>query len=759
MSDIATPGPLDPNSGQPDHHAEVSALKTWLRQNAVSLVITAVVIGLVIWKLDPIDTLKVVIGLGLVIFIHELGHFLAAKWCDVHVRTFSIGFGPAVPFCSYKWGETTYMVGIIPLGGYVSMVGENDTGDDEGEEDPRSFRKKTVGQRMLIISAGVIMNVILGMGCFIAAYLHGVKEQPASVGTVVSGSAAWKAGMRTGDDIVKIGGRENPVFKDIRPIVMSTVKGEKVTMVVRRADGSEETVEVEPQRDEGAYYPQIGVAPPARLTLVSLAKKKSFRPVFPGTPAAEPRDPGFEQGDRIVAMSDPQKYPEVTDLPPDPKSPDNHQRDFREYQRRMVLLAGKPITFRVVRKDRPDHERVDITVPPGFRHDLGMRMLMGEVVAVRAGSAAAKAGVVARSEESPPTRGDKIAAVAVTYPDGKKTWYANGKQPDEAKPGEATRPLDPVLLPHELARWAAACREAQQKELKVELVVLREEGHTTMRKLLLLDYDDSFRFDREPVSLPNSPVPVSGLGLGYWVEAVVSELDPNGPAAAAGVQVNDVVAAVRFKSVDADGNVKTGDWDEIKPYQWAWAEAGFQRSPPFEIELRLNRGGGTVEVTVQGKPDPNWPLEERGLIFQDDQRVQKAADVGQAITLGGYATVRFIKSVYLNLYGMVAGRISPKTMSGPLTIATVSYRFAGEDTWQFLLFLGMISVNLAVVNFLPIPVLDGGHMVFLILEKVLGRPVPDRVFTWAMGIGLVLILALMAWVIYQDIRRLVFGLF
>ena len=67
----------------------------------------------------------------------------------------------------------------------------------------------------------------------------------------------------------------------------------------------------------------------------------------------------------------------------------------------------------------------------------------------------------------------------------------------------------------------------------------------------------------------------------------------------------------------------------------------------------------------------------------------------------------------MNLYAMIFGRVSAKTMSGPLTIANVSYRFAGEDFWQFLLFIGMISVNLAVVNFLPIPVLDGGHMVFL----------------------------------------------
>src|SRR5204863_1234444 len=122
---------------------------------------------------------------------------------------------------------------------------------------------------------------------------------------------------------------------------------------------------------------------------------------------------------------------------------------------------------------------------------------------------------------------------------------------------------------------------------------------------------------------------------------------------------------------------------------------------------------------------------------------QKAGDVGHALALGAYRTVRFIKEVYLNLYAMLFGRVSPRTMSGPLTIANVSYRFAGEDFWQFLLFIGMISVNLAVVNFLPIPVLDGGHMVFLILEKILGRPVPEKVFAFAMYTGLAMILSLM----------------
>src|SRR5262249_16635943 len=102
-------------------------------------------------KMDGLESLwkiaKVVLGIGFVIFFQELGHFLVAKWCDVHVQTFSIGFGPAFPGCSFQWGETFYKIALFPLGGYVKMVGEG-AEDDESADDPRSFKKKSVGQRM-----------------------------------------------------------------------------------------------------------------------------------------------------------------------------------------------------------------------------------------------------------------------------------------------------------------------------------------------------------------------------------------------------------------------------------------------------------------------------------------------------------------------------------------------------------------------------------------------------------------------------------
>src|SRR5205807_1802643 len=150
--------------------------------------------------------------------LHELGHFLAAKWCDVHVTTFSIGFGPAIPGCSYQWGETTYKLSLVPLGGYVQMVGQvdGDEASDGSEDDPRSYRNKSVGQRMAIISAGVIMNVILAVICFIAVYQGPGKDRAAAViGSVDTDSPAFRLGIRTGTDVVRIDDIKNPTFEEL----------------------------------------------------------------------------------------------------------------------------------------------------------------------------------------------------------------------------------------------------------------------------------------------------------------------------------------------------------------------------------------------------------------------------------------------------------------------------------------------------------------------------------------------------------------
>jgi regulator of sigma E protease len=329
--------------------------------------------------------------------------------------------------------------------------------------------------------------------------------------------------------------------------------------------------------------------------------------------------------------------------------------------------------------------------------------------------------------------------------------------------------------------------------LPLELVVSREAHPTNRDVRVALNFDTSFRFDRESAMLPNSPLPVSGLGLAYRVEAIVDEVAPGGPAATAvtapgevpsgffhrlkrsvgiegrevapggeprPLQPNDLIIAVRTKATDENGAAVPGPWkDDLKADQWASVDTIYQLTGA-ELDVRVRRNNSEeFTVTLKGRPSAEWALDDRGLIFQPDFQVQRAAGVWDAVDLGARRTVRFIKTVYMNLYGYVNGRISVKTLSGPLTIANVSYKLAGEDFWQFLLFLGMISVNLAVVNFLPIPVLDGGHMVFLVYEKVTGKPVPERLFAILLYAGLFLLLCLMGFVLFLDAGRLFFGMF
>ena len=104
------------------------------------------------------------------------------------------------------------MLAAIPLGGFVKMLGESPDEEANKSTDPRAFPNKSVGARMAIISAGVIMNVLLGMACFVYAYGQGMDELPAIIGVVMAGSPAYEAGMRPGDEIVAIDGRRDINF-------------------------------------------------------------------------------------------------------------------------------------------------------------------------------------------------------------------------------------------------------------------------------------------------------------------------------------------------------------------------------------------------------------------------------------------------------------------------------------------------------------------------------------------------------------------
>lgn len=376
-----------------------------------------------------------VVALGVVIFVHELGHFVVAKMCGVKCMKFYVGFDPplAIGFGKYKlrlpsalwkcqWGETEYGIGVIPLGGYVRMLGQDDnpTNADESpiEEtpgadasskpklDPRNYQAKNVPQRMAIISAGVVMNIIFAfIFALVAVYVgsispkNGVKYTPCIVARTQPGDPAWRQGVLPGDVIVEINGVKNPRFSDLQQQVLLSNAAEGLKVVIKRP-GQEELIHLtlKPDKDyvSPKDLPRLGVAMEMALEL------RDSQPTIPNTSAGDlPKDAGFRSGDKIVAI-DGQAIP--------------NSIVFEEI---LVRSPDKPLEFAVERipsgkqpsaNETPAKpETVKIIVPPNPWRELGLTMTMGAINAIREDSPATRA--LSKEVKGGIQKGDKIVAI------------------------------------------------------------------------------------------------------------------------------------------------------------------------------------------------------------------------------------------------------------------------------------------------------------------------------------------------------------
>lgn len=237
-----------------------------------------------------------IIMLGILVFVHELGHFCVAKLCGVKVLKFSLGFGPRL--VSHKRGDTEYMICAIPLGGYVQMLGEGvgDQGEDaevDAEDEQRSFSKKSIPRRMAIVAAGPVMNLILPFMILPLAYMIGINlpaylEEPACVGYVVPGSEADAAGFRNGDCISKISGVDVASWSDTGSALVNSA-GKPIVFTLDRAEGMADLV-VDSKNGALEGLQSIGLLPAQDAVIGGLA------PAMPAIAA------GLKEGDRILSV-------------------------------------------------------------------------------------------------------------------------------------------------------------------------------------------------------------------------------------------------------------------------------------------------------------------------------------------------------------------------------------------------------------------------------------------------------------------------
>jgi len=411
----------------------------------------------------------------------------------------------------------------------------------------------------------------------------------------------------------------------------------------------------------------------------------------------------------------------------------------------MQLLAGKDVTLRVKR----DGGELNVKVPPAFRMKIGAKMEMGHITATRRNTPADEKIQLPETGKKF-VKGDLITRVEVIDADNTPLVFEKEK-------------LDPERLPSDLKDWAQRLVTAgkmgkNDPAPNVKLTVRRHRqggGQESVDTIVDLPWDNSWAFDRAiPITL-SSPLAVPELGLAYQVKTTVAYAEPSGP-----FKRLDVIKNLRVTYKDADGNEKTSSWQadpELGPDDWAHTGfAQLQTAQKYDkIQFKVERDKEVIDIEVVPTFDSNWPIVPRGWILLSDMRKQKANTTLEAIGLGFQDTHRTMLNVLNGIRQMVTGRIAwRKHLGGPITIARIAYSVAGQDIWEFIFFLGMISVNLAVINFLPIPLLDGGHMVFLIYEKLRGKPASEGVRVAATYAGLAFIACLILLVSWLDIGRL-----
>jgi regulator of sigma E protease len=681
------------------------------------------------WKwLWPL--LELVIGLGLVVFIHELGHFTVAKAVGIKVEQFALGFGPRL--FGFKTRETDYRVNLLPMGGYVKMVGQEDFRpvEEQAEIDPRAFSSKPVSARLGVISAGVVMNVILACVLFVIIGLVGIRFPAPVVGGSLIGYPAsnakiqWEAkggpapeahtsspnvtfGLQPGYRILKVDDKTITRFTQVPIIASLADRNERFRITLERVVNGERqigTTEVGLMPLGG--HLAFGLRPALSTTLAGLGNYIAIDP--------------FKDGDRIVAING-HKI--------------RHNWQIEPIER---TLRGLPVTVTVLRGD----EKVNVGIRPHLRIRTGVFFLKdGTAIAGKiAGFSPDGKTVILNSSHN---KEERLALADVIWPAKSElldilglvprlqvAGVIKGSPADRAglRPGDIIEAYGGVPSPT-IKQFLDMSDQRGEKD--TEIIIARGG-----KRLPPMTIRPTRRKGRVVVGV------LQGLDEMNPVIAYVRE---GSPGAKAGLMSGDVFTTINGRQVENWADL----FNALKDLEGEKVTLGYRRGGLREETAHI----GDLTRAIFNRKDYRYTLfpGPRGFSVLMGREVRK--NPLAAIGWGARETWDFIAMTYATLASFFRGTVSYKEFSGPVGIGSIAIQAGREGIFSFVYFMAIISISLAVLNFLPIPVVDGGYAVFLLIEEIRGKPLPLKVQNGIVMIGWGFLLFVFFALTWNDLSR------
>ena len=704
------------------------------------------------------NVLLIMLGFGMLIFVHELGHFLAAKWAGIRTEGFSIGFGP--PICTWRKGigfrmgstapavlertgqqatqlrddelashgigETEYALRWLPLGGFVKMLGQDDVDPSATSTSPRSFNRTPIGRRMIVISAGVVMNLLFAAVLFIIAFTAGVRFEAPVIGQVSPGSPAATAvasngadlqvqqiGFKSGDRILAIDDVAVTTFGDVQIATAMGRPDQQLHITVERSNVDEPLqFNITPVKNEVSGLLGIGVAPAFSMRLADDDEIRWYveSNLRQSGLAAEGLKPGMTM-ETLAGVK---------------------MLNWEAYQSASADSNGTPLmsTWSDVDTEGTVSGEVDIALSPDPQWQM-----MYEVGASPA-LARPQPGVLGLAPlVEVRSLTDTSPNVGILAP-GDVILRIGNQQAPRMLTFRETIPLHGAgEIPMSILR------DGKRIEVKGRIA---DTGILDPRPMMGIDPIEAW-------GLPRIAQPMMQMEVASEDGASMEIVDT--PVSNVGLLGGSRVTGIDGVAIDS--------WEGIWRGVHA-AAAAKQSAISLDIESPTP---GQEPRTVSVPLDAFWSGQVANLGWNaslhytnfDPLYVVRHSDGNpiRAVSMGLQETAKLVVLTYLTIDRLFRGTVGVEQLHGPVGIVHLGSKVADRGFTYLLFFLGLISVNLAVINFLPLPIVDGGLFLYLIYEKFKGRPPSVGFQNGAALVGLMLIATAFVVTFYNDILRLV----